>query len=61
MADNRRRARRKAGPGGHVVQVKLRRPRREADAAVHVKEAQIVARDPVQAEDQVVTDAQIHR
>ena len=59
VADNRQRAQREAGPGGQEVQLKsrLRRPRAEADAAaVQVKEAQVVVRDPVTAEDQVVID-----
>ena len=43
-ADNRQRLWREAGPGGQEVPLKLRRPRPEADAAVHVKEAQIAAR-----------------
>ena len=61
VADNRQRARREASPGGQEGHQKLCRPRLATDAAVHVKEAQIAARDPVAARDQVVADAHIPR
>ena len=61
VPDDRQGARREAGPGGQQVQLQLRRPRPEADAAVHAKEAQIAARGPVPAERQVVADVRVHR
>ena len=60
VADDRQRARRKARPCGQEVHLKLCGPRPAADAAVNVREAQIVARGPVPAQDQVVAD-HIHR
>ena len=50
MAYNRQHVLREARPCGQEVYLKLCRPRQEADAAVHVKEAQIAARDPVPAQ-----------
>ena len=41
--------------------MKLCGPRPEANAAVNLKEAQIAARAPVPAQDQVVADVHVHR
>ncbi len=61
MADDRQRARRRAGASREEVQLQQSGPRPKTNLAVGVEEVQVVARDPVPAEDQVGAHVHVHR
>ena len=61
VADHAQRACRRAGTRREEIQLQPRRARLETDGAGRIQMAQVVARYPVPAEDQVVADVHIHR